>query len=132
MELRMDTTESSRGFFDINEAEASLLEPLLGRSPFATHGQRVVESQRLMQAASDIFLGWVQSDEELDGGAQDFYLRQLWDWNISVDIASIRPRGLVAYATACRDLIEAVAEGRVNAVEGRLGTGSAPVHLQEG
>ena len=121
-----------------------MLEPLLGRSPFATHGQRVVVGQRLMQAASDIFLGWVHSDE--------------------VKVETILPRGLTASATACgwtlaraharsgdriaiaaylgasdrfdravaefaagyadlnerdhRDLSKAVAEGRVDAAEG--------------
>ena len=88
-------------FLQIKEAESSVLEPLLGRSSFATHGQRVVEGQLLMQAASDIFLGWVHSDEELDGGAHDFYLRQLWDWKTSIDLESILPPGLTAYATAC-------------------------------
>ena len=57
--------------------------------------------QRLMQAASDIFLGWVHSDEELDGRAHDFYVRQLWDWKTSVDVETILPRGLTASATAC-------------------------------
>jgi uncharacterized protein (DUF2252 family) len=88
-------------FLQIKEAETSVLEPLLGRSPFATHGQRVVEGQRLMQAASDIFLGWAESDDEVDGGVHDFYVRQLWDWKTSVDLETINAHGLVAYATAC-------------------------------
>jgi uncharacterized protein (DUF2252 family) len=88
-------------FLQVKEAEASVLEPLLGRSPFETHGQRVVQGQRLMQATSDILLGWVHADEELDGGAHDFYVRQLWDWKTSVDLETILPHGLVAYATAC-------------------------------
>ena len=60
------------------EAEASVLEPFLGKSEFANHGQRVVEGQRLTQAASDIMLGWIRFDG-LDGVKRDFYLRQLWD-----------------------------------------------------
>jgi uncharacterized protein (DUF2252 family) len=88
-------------FLQIKEAQASVLDPLVGRSPFATNGQRVVEGQRLMQAASDIFLGWIHSDEELGGGAQDFYVRQLWDWKTSIDVETILPRGLVGYAAAC-------------------------------
>jgi uncharacterized protein (DUF2252 family) len=88
-------------FLQIKEAQQSVLEPFLRRSPFATHGQRVVEGQRLMQASSDILLGWVHSDEEVDGGAHDFYLRQLWDWKTSVEIKTITPRGLTAYAAAC-------------------------------
>jgi uncharacterized protein (DUF2252 family) len=85
----------------IKEAQPSVLEPLLGRSPFATHGQRVVEGQRLMQAAGDVFLGWVHSDDGLDGGARDFYVRQLWDWKTSLDVDTIRADGLAAFAQAC-------------------------------
>ena len=88
-------------FLQINEAEASVLEPLLGRSRFANHGRRVVEGQRLMQAASDIFLGWIRTKETLDGELRDFYVRQFWDWKSSVDIETILPRGLDAYAVAC-------------------------------
>jgi uncharacterized protein (DUF2252 family) len=88
-------------FLQIKEAQQSVLEPLLRRSPFPTHGQRVVEGQRLMQASGDILLGWVHSDEEVDGGAHDFYLRQLWDWKTSVDVETILPRGLSVYADAC-------------------------------
>jgi uncharacterized protein (DUF2252 family) len=88
-------------FLQIKEAQASVLEPLLGESTFPTHARRIVEGQRLMQAASDIFLGWVHSDEGLDGDARDFYVRQLWDWKISVDLGAMTPRGLVAYADVC-------------------------------
>jgi uncharacterized protein (DUF2252 family) len=88
-------------FLQIKEAEASVLEPLLGRSRFANHGRRVVEGQRLMQASSDIFLGWVRAEGDLDGTPRDFYVRQLWDWKSSVDVETILPRGLAAYATAC-------------------------------
>jgi uncharacterized protein (DUF2252 family) len=88
-------------FLQIKEAQASVLEPLLSRSPFASHGQRVVEGQRLMQAAGDIFLGWVQSDTGLADGGRDFYLRQLWDWKASIDPRAILPRGLADYAAAC-------------------------------
>lgn len=87
-------------FLQIKEAQASVLESLLGRSPLASHGQRVVDGQRLMQTAGDIFLGWIHSEEELDG-AHDFYVRQLWDWKSSVDLDTILPRGLTAYADAC-------------------------------
>jgi uncharacterized protein (DUF2252 family) len=85
----------------IKEAQSSVLEPRLAASPYATHGQRIVEGQRLMQAASDIFLGWIHSDAEIDGGAHDFYVRQLWDWKVSVELETISPRGLDAYARAC-------------------------------
>jgi uncharacterized protein (DUF2252 family) len=85
----------------VKEAQASVLEPVLGTSECATHGQRIVEGQLLIQAASDIFLGWAQSDHELAGGTCDYYVRQLWDWKISVDLETISARGLAAYARAC-------------------------------
>jgi uncharacterized protein (DUF2252 family) len=88
-------------FLQVKETGPSVLEPLLGRSQFRNHGQRVVEGQRLMQAASDIFLGWIRNKEGLDGRARDFYVRQLWDWKTSVDIETILPRGLELYAQAC-------------------------------
>ena len=88
-------------FLQIKEAQASVLEPVLGPSEFAEHGRRVVEGQRLMQAASDIFLGWIHGGGEIDGEARDFYVRQLWDWKSSVDAETILPRGLTAYANAC-------------------------------
>ena len=88
-------------FLQMKEAEASVLEPLLGASGLASHGQRIVEGQRLMQAASDIFLGWVHSEQDIDGSSRDFYVRQLRDWKLSVDLETILPRGLAHYAAAC-------------------------------
>ena len=88
-------------FLQVKEAEASVLEAHLGRSKFKNHGQRVVEGQRLMQSASDIFLGWVRATRTLDGVTRDFYVRQLWDWKISVDLEAILPRALVLYAETC-------------------------------
>ena len=88
-------------FLQVKEARPSVLEPVLGGSEFANHGQRVVEGQRLMQASSDIFLGWVRNTRTLEGAERDFYVRQLWDWKTSVDLDSIVPRGLVLYAQAC-------------------------------
>jgi uncharacterized protein (DUF2252 family) len=88
-------------FLQIKETGPSVLEAHHGRSQFRNHGQRVVEGQRLMQAASDIFLGWIRNKEGLDGRARDFYVRQLWDWKTSVDVDTIQPRGLELYAGAC-------------------------------
>jgi uncharacterized protein (DUF2252 family) len=88
-------------FLQVKETGHSVLEPLLGRSQYRNHGQRVVEGQRLMQAASDIFLGWIRNKEGLDGRQRDFYVRQLWDWKTSVDLETILPRGLELYAQAC-------------------------------
>jgi uncharacterized protein (DUF2252 family) len=89
-------------FLQVKETGPSVLEPLLGRSQFRNHGQRVVEGQRLMQAASDIFLGWIRNKAGFEDGVQrDFYVRQLWDWKTSVDLETILPRGLELYAQAC-------------------------------
>jgi len=62
----------------VKEAQPSVLEPYLGASRYKNHGQRVVEGQRLMQAASDILLGWERTTG-FDGASRDFYIRQLWD-----------------------------------------------------
>jgi uncharacterized protein (DUF2252 family) len=82
------------------EAEASVLEPYVGSSAFGNHGERVVEGQRLMQAASDIFLGWTPalgSDER----ERDFYVRQLWDGKRSAEVELLPPSGLAGYGRAC-------------------------------
>ncbi|UGS38650.1 DUF2252 domain-containing protein [Capillimicrobium parvum] len=82
------------------EAGESVLAPYVGASPFANHGQRVVEGQRLMQAASDILLGWDRV-EGLDGLTRDFYVRQLWDGKFSPDIETMRPERLAVYVRLC-------------------------------
>jgi uncharacterized protein (DUF2252 family) len=87
-------------FLQAKEAEASVLEPYAGASRFANHGQRVVEGQRLMQAASDIFLGWCPA-VGIDGRERDFYVRQLWDWKRSADVERLTPSGLEVYARMC-------------------------------
>lgn len=87
-------------FLQAKEAEASVLEPYAGASRFANHGQRVVEGQRLMQAASDIFLGWCPA-VGIDGRQRDFYVRQLWDWKRSAEVERMTPRGLEVYARMC-------------------------------
>jgi uncharacterized protein (DUF2252 family) len=87
-------------FLQFKEAEESVLSPFVGRSPFKNQGQRVVEGQRLMQAASDIFLGWERT-LGVDGVNHDYYIRQLWDSKGSADIATMLPRGLEAYGQIC-------------------------------
>jgi hypothetical protein len=82
------------------EAQASVLEPYVGASEFDNHGERVVRGQRISHAASDIFLSW-QRSLALDGEEHDFYVRQLWDWKASIDLASMRAAGLLAYVRAC-------------------------------
>jgi uncharacterized protein (DUF2252 family) len=88
-------------FLQIKEAEASVLEPFLGASEFGNHGQRVVTGQRLMQATSDIFLGWMHVSAGLDGRSRDFYVRQLKDWKGSAVIEQMRPKGMAAYGALC-------------------------------
>jgi uncharacterized protein (DUF2252 family) len=82
------------------EAQPSVLAPYLEPSAFANDGERVVTGQRLMQAASDILLGWI-TVTGLDGRRRDFYVRQLRDGKGSVDITKMIPEGLTAYAEIC-------------------------------
>jgi uncharacterized protein (DUF2252 family) len=88
-------------FLQMKEAEASVLEEHLGESQFTNHGERVVSGQRLMQAASDIFLGWVHVSAGLDGAARDFYGRQLKDWKGSAEIEQMVPEGMAIYGRLC-------------------------------
>ena len=79
-----------------------MLERFVGKSEFSNHGQRVVEGQRLMQAASDIFLGWLRQPLGLeDLKPRELYLRQLWDSKISADISAMRPSDMALYARLC-------------------------------
>jgi hypothetical protein len=87
-------------FLQFKEAEASVLEPFLGKSAFANHGQRVVEGQRLTQAASDIMLGWFRTPG-IDGVERDFYIRQLWDGKGSAIVEAMDPSALTMYAQVC-------------------------------
>ncbi len=88
-------------FLQIKEAEASVLEPFAGRSEYRTAGQRVVEGQRLMQAASDILLGWLPDVPGIDGRRRHFYVRQLWDQKASARMEGVPPRELAVYAGVC-------------------------------
>jgi uncharacterized protein (DUF2252 family) len=88
-------------FLQMKEAEASVLEQFTAKSEFSNHGERVVTGQRLMQAVSDIFLGWVHVKAGYDGQPRDFYGRQLRDWKGSVDIARQTPTTLTAYGRLC-------------------------------
>ena len=113
-------------FLQLKQAEASVLEPFLGKSQYANHGQRVVEGQRLMQSASDIMLGWdrIASPE---GDRWDFYMRQLWDNKGSAIIDGMKPRELAAYGQICgRTLARAHARsGDAVAIGAYLGSGDA-------
>jgi uncharacterized protein (DUF2252 family) len=87
-------------FLQVKEAGPSVVEPVAGPAGFDHHGQRVVEGQRLMQAASDIFLGWLRA-EGVDGIERDFYVRQLWDGKRSADVDRMEPDQFASYADAC-------------------------------
>jgi uncharacterized protein (DUF2252 family) len=84
----------------LKEARASVLAPFVGASPYANEGQRVVEGQRLMQASSDIFLGWSRGPV-VDGASRDFYVRQLWDWKVSSDPERSTVDNLTIMAEMC-------------------------------
>jgi hypothetical protein len=72
-----------------------------GSSKFDNQGERVVEGQRLMQATSDIFLGWLRQPLALDGVSRDFYVRQLKDWKFAADPQAMQPGGLSDYGKVC-------------------------------
>jgi hypothetical protein len=87
-------------FLQVKEAQRSVLEPYTRPSRFKNQGRRVVEGQRLMQAASDVFLGWL-SAQGLDGRHRDYYVRQLWDGKGSAAIETMDAEGLRLYAALC-------------------------------
>jgi uncharacterized protein (DUF2252 family) len=84
----------------VKEATASVLARHAGESVYANEGQRVVAGQRLMQAVSDILLGW-QRAPDIDGSPRDFYVRQLRDWKGSVDVAAMPPETIRSYGELC-------------------------------
>jgi uncharacterized protein (DUF2252 family) len=83
----------------IKQAEASVLEPYTSGSQYANHGERVVTGQRLVQAVSDIFLGWERSS--WCGAERDYYIRQLRDWKGSADIEGMTPEGMELWGRMC-------------------------------
>jgi uncharacterized protein (DUF2252 family) len=87
-------------FLQMKEAQPSVLEPFAEKCEYANQGQRVVEGQRLMQAASDILLGWLRMGG-IDGQTRDFYIRQLWDWKGSADVETMRPADMAVYVRMC-------------------------------
>jgi uncharacterized protein (DUF2252 family) len=88
-------------FLQVKEASESVLSRYAGASKYANQGQRVVAGQRLMQASSDIFLGWQRIETGLDGQSRDFYVRQLRDWKFSIDVDAMVPRGMSLYGELC-------------------------------
>ncbi|MDZ4168295.1 MAG: DUF2252 domain-containing protein [Coriobacteriia bacterium] len=87
-------------FLQMKEATSSVLEPIVGRSRFRHHGRRVVEGQRLMQASSDVTLGWYRI-RGFDGLPHDYYVRQLWDGKGSLDHTKMNPVMWAPYARVC-------------------------------
>ena len=83
--------ESDPLFLQVKEAEESALSRFVGASEYTNMGQRVVAGQRLMQASSDIFLGWQRTEAGLDGKQRDFYIRQLRGWKYSIAIEALIP-----------------------------------------
>jgi uncharacterized protein (DUF2252 family) len=114
-------------FLQIKEAQPSVYEALLGASAYPNAGQRVVEGQRLMQATSDIFLGWLRWSESPDGIPRDFYVRQLRDWKGSADVGQMTSQEMTAYGRLCgATLARAHARsGDRIAIASYLGTGQA-------
>jgi uncharacterized protein (DUF2252 family) len=98
--LMLGRDEADPLFLQAKEAQDSVLAPFVGKSHFANQGQRVVEGQRLMQAASDIVLGWERA-EGLSGDTRDFYIRQLRDWKGSWPPEGMDPRVMSAYGKMC-------------------------------
>jgi uncharacterized protein (DUF2252 family) len=88
-------------FLQMKEAQESVLERFVGKSAYPNHGQRVVAGQRLMQATSDIFLGWDRVKSGLDAQPRDFYIRQLRDMKGSAEVESMIPGGMEIYARLC-------------------------------
>jgi uncharacterized protein (DUF2252 family) len=98
--LMLGRDEDDPLFLQVKEAQRSVLQPHLGRSRYANQGRRVVEGQRLMQAAGDVLLGWIRT-KGIDQDERDFYVRQLWDRKLSVAIESFGAAGFERYAELC-------------------------------
>ncbi len=108
-------------FLQVKEAGASTLEPYFGNSVYPNHGERVVQGQRLMQEASDIFLGWTK------GEVVDLYVRQLRDMKVSAEIATFSKKEFDFYTRVCASAL-ARAHGRSGdpaMISGYLGNSDA-------
>ncbi len=114
-------------FLQFKQAHASVLEQYAGKSAHASNGRRVVAGQHLMQAASDIFLGWPRRKPGAGEPEGDYYGRQLRDWKGSADIEQMKPKGMAVYGRTCAwTLARAHARsGDVVAIAAYLGSGDA-------
>jgi uncharacterized protein (DUF2252 family) len=122
--LMLGTGNGDPLFLQLKQAQNSVLERFAGRSQFRNQGRRVVEGQRLMQAASDVLLGWYRL-LSFDGVQRDFYVRQLWDGKAAVDPATMALGLFAPYAHVCGwTLARAHARsGDSMAIAGYLGRG---------
>jgi uncharacterized protein (DUF2252 family) len=117
----LEAREGETLYLQIKEAVASVLEPYLGASRYANHGQRVIAGQHLMQAASDLFVGWTSAE------GHDFYVRQLRDGKASLDLERIDAAQLIDYAQRCGAVLARAhaRTGDPQAVADYLGTSEA-------
>jgi uncharacterized protein (DUF2252 family) len=117
--LLLGDSDSDPLFLQVKEASASVLEPFAGASPYDNHGQRVVAGQRLIQSASDLFLGWTRL------GERDYYVRQLRDMKGSVPVDKLSAQELAEYGRACGDALALghARSGDPAAITGYLGRG---------
>lgn len=109
-------------FLQFKEARVSVLEPYAGKSRFPNHGERVVTGQRMLQSASDVFLGWTG-----DGEGHDFYFRQLRDMRMKIDIEGMSKQDWFEYVNLCGWVL-ARAHARTGdpaCIAGYLGKGEA-------
>jgi hypothetical protein len=97
--MLLEADDGTPLFLQFKEAMQSVLEPYLGASEFEQSGQRVVEGQRLIQATSDMFLGWARRGG--DDGTKDFYFRQLWDGKGKINAEELGPERLAVFAGLC-------------------------------
>jgi uncharacterized protein (DUF2252 family) len=116
-----EAREGERLYLQIKEAQASALEPYLGRSVYTNHGQRAIAGQRLMQAATDLFVGWTSE------GGRDFYVRQLRDEKSSLDLEGIDAGEMVDFARRCGAVLARAhaRTGDPQAIASYLGSGDA-------
>jgi len=103
--LMLGRDESDPLFLQVKEAGPSVLAPFAGSGRYKHQGRRVVEGQRLMQAASDIMLGWLTVEEGIDGRHREFYVRQLWDGKGSAEVEEMDADGLRLYAALCGETL---------------------------
>jgi uncharacterized protein (DUF2252 family) len=98
--LHLGRVDNEPLFLQIKQAQSSVLEEYVGASKFKHHGERVVVGQRLMQASSDILLGWLRVDAGTEK-QRDYYVRQLKDWKGSAELEQMDPQSMAAYARMC-------------------------------